>query len=92
MLHACAACRRTACSDARAETKADLRESEHRLEASTKADNARLEAKVDAVRTESKADMKAMELRLVIKLGGVLAAFFTMAAGAVTVAIRLMMQ
>ena len=76
-----------------------MRESEHRLEvkidrleASTKADNARLESKVDAVRTESKADMKAMELRLVIKLGGVLAAFFTMAAGAVTVAIRLMMQ
>ncbi|KAF0112770.1 MAG: hypothetical protein FD149_2355 [Rhodospirillaceae bacterium] len=44
------------------------------------------------MRAESKADMKAMELRLVLKLGGVLAAFFTMAAGAVTVAIRLMMQ
>ena len=87
------------CRPARAETKADLRESEHRLEAridrleaSTKADNARLESKVDAGRTESKSDMKAMELRLVIKLGGVLAAFFTMAAGAVTVTIRLMMQ
>ena len=73
---------------ARAETKADLRESELRLEARID----RLEASTKADSAAIRAEMKAMELRLVIKLGMMLAAFFTMAAGTVAVVVRLMMH
>ncbi|KAF0112690.1 MAG: Uncharacterized protein FD149_2382 [Rhodospirillaceae bacterium] len=60
-----------------AEVKSALRESEQRQAAENVA---------------IRSDMKAMELRLVIKLGVMLAAFFTMAAGTVAVAIRLLLH
>ena len=87
-------------------TKADIREVKAdiaHLEAATRADIARLEAatKADiaAARAEAKADnaavradMKAMELRLVIKLGMMLAATFTMTIGALAVAVRILLH
>ena len=57
-------------------TKADLRESELRLEAkidhleaATKADSARLEAKISAVESKLEAKIRESELRLEAKLG-----------------------
>ena len=39
-----------------------------------------------------RAEMKAMELRLVIKLGVMLAALFTMTVGALAVAVRILLH
>ena len=69
-------------------TKADLRESEHRLESRID----RLEAKVDAAIASVRADMKAMELRMTVKLGVMLTALFTMTVGAVAAIMRLMLH
>ena len=58
-------------------TKAALRESEHRQAAENAA---------------TRAEMKAMELRMTIKLGVMLAALFTMTVGAVAAIVRLMLH